>query len=139
MPWRDGSASNSCRRMGGVLAWISLALCVSGCITVAHGLIGRDGPDTARRVARAVPDGAPEADARRIMEANGYECRAEDNVPYPAPNSNVTARGRILGCGATPGVSARGGFLFSDEYYVGFLVSDGRAHLLVATVNATGS
>jgi hypothetical protein len=112
---------------------------MSGCITIAHGLIGHDGPDTARRVARAVPDGAPEADARRIMEANGYGCRAEDNVPHPDPNSKATARGKVLFCGATPGVSARGGFFFSDEYLVAFLVSNGRTHLIVATVNATGS
>jgi hypothetical protein len=112
---------------------------MSGCITVAHGLIGRDGLDTTRRVAKAIPDGAPEADARRIMEANGYRCRADDNVWYSDPNSDTKARGRVLSCEATPGISARGGFLFSDEYYVGFLVRDGRTHLIVATVNATGS
>jgi hypothetical protein len=138
MSWRR-FASNCGRRIFAGLAGISLVLALSGCITIAHGLIGRDGPDTARRVAKAIPEGATEADARRIMEANGYRCRADDNVPYSDPHSNAKARGRVLSCGATPGVSARGGFLFSDEYDVGFLVSDGRTHLIVATVNATGS
>jgi hypothetical protein len=118
---------------------IMLACGLNGCITVAHGLIGKDGPDTARRISSAIPDGASESDTKRIMETHGYRCATQDDARYDDPVSRELKRGRILSCVAAPGVSGRGGFLFSDEYSVAFLISDGRSHLIFSRVNVTGS
>jgi hypothetical protein len=120
-------------------AALLLACGLNGCITIAHGLIGKDGPDTARRISSALPDGASKFDTKRIMEIHGYRCATEDNARYEDSASRQIGRGRILSCIAAPGVSGRGGFLFSDEYSVGFLISDGRAHLIFSVIHVTGS
>jgi hypothetical protein len=139
MSWRPALIGRRSRWIANAVVWTALTLSVGGCVTVAHGLIGRDGADTARRVLGAVPNGTLEAEARRTMETNGYKCRAEDNAWYSDSLSKTPAQGRILSCISTPGVSARGGYFFSDEYQVSFLVRNGRAQLIVAVVNATGS
>jgi|ERR1043166_2793617 hypothetical protein len=65
------------------VAWLLLTTlsCRGTDRTITHGADSEG--DWSRRLAAAVPIGTPKDSARRLMEANGFQCReGTDSVPY---------------------------------------------------------